>query len=46
LGSFIGSKFVVGEKTFFSTRDIKYITAYLSLFIGVAFLYSAYYEKN
>jgi len=46
LGSFIGSKFVAGKKTFFSTRDIKYITAYFSLFIGVVFLYSAYYEKN
>ena len=46
LGSFIGSKFVAGEKNVFSTRDIKYITAYFSLFIGVVFLYSAYYEKN
>jgi uncharacterized membrane protein YfcA len=46
LGSFVGSKFVVGEKAFLSTKDVKYITAYLALFIGVAFLYSAYYEKN
>ena len=45
LGSFIGSKFVVGEKAFLSTKDVKYITAYLALFVGVAFLYSAYYEK-
>jgi uncharacterized membrane protein YfcA len=46
LGSFIGSKFVTGEKGFFSTKDIKYMTAYFSLFIGLVFLYSAYYEKN
>jgi uncharacterized membrane protein YfcA len=46
LGSFIGSKFVAGEKALITTKIIKYITAYLSLFIGVAFLYSAHYEKN
>jgi uncharacterized membrane protein YfcA len=46
LGSFIGSKFVAGEKALLSTKLIKYITAYLSLFVGVAFLYSAYHEKN
>jgi len=46
LGSFLGSKFVAGKESTFSTREIKYITAYLSLFVGVTFLYSAYYEKN
>jgi hypothetical protein len=46
LGSFLGSKFVTGVKEILSTREIKYITAYLSLFVGVTFLYSAYYEKN
>ena len=46
LGSFVGSKFVVGEKALITIRAIKYITAYLSLFVGVSFLYSAYYEKN
>ncbi len=46
IGSFIGSKFVVGEKSIFTKKIIKYITAYLSLFIGVIFLFSAYYEKN
>ena len=46
LGSFIGSKFVAGEKAVLSTKVIKYITAYLSLFIGISFLYSGYYEKN
>jgi len=46
LGSFIGSKYVVGEKNIFSTKAIKYITAYLSFFVGIVFLISAYYEKN
>ena len=46
IGSFMGSKLVAGEKALITTKVIKYITAYLSLFIGVAFLYSAYYEKN
>jgi uncharacterized membrane protein YfcA len=46
LGSSLSSKFVVGEKALITTRLIKYITAYLSLLVGVAFLYSAYYEKN
>ena len=45
VGSFIGSKYVVGEKNVLSTRDIKYVTAFLSFFIGIVFLYSAYYEK-
>ncbi len=45
-GSFIGSKYVVGEKKVFSVRTIKYITAYLSIFAGIVFLISAYYEKN
>jgi uncharacterized membrane protein YfcA len=46
LGSFIGSKFVVGDKNVLSTKTIKLITAYLSLFMAGVFLYSAYYEKN
>lgn len=45
-GSFIGSKYVVGEKKVFSVKGIKYITAYLSIFVGIVFLISAYYEKN
>ena len=45
-GSFIGSKYVVGEKIVFSVRDIKYITAYFSIFVGIVFLISAYYEKK
>jgi uncharacterized membrane protein YfcA len=45
-GSFIGSKFVAGEKSSLSTKAVKYITAYLSLVLGIIFLISAYYEKN
>jgi uncharacterized membrane protein YfcA len=41
LGSFIGSKFVVGEKAFLSTKDVKYITAYLALFV-----YTPHIMKN
>ncbi len=44
LGSFIGSKFVVGDKNVLSTKMIKLITAYLSLFMAIAFFYSAYGE--
>jgi len=46
LGSFVGSKFVAGQKTLITTKAIKFITGYLSLFVGVAFLYSAYHEKK
>jgi uncharacterized membrane protein YfcA len=47
LGSFIGSKFIAGYKNkTLSTKEIKYITAYLSLFTGLFFLFSAYYEKS
>lgn len=46
LGSFIGSKFVVGDKNVLSTKMIKLITAFLSLFMAGAFFYSSYYEKN
>ena len=47
LGSFMGSKFVAGDKNkTLSNKEIKYITAYLSLFTGLFFLFSAYYEKT
>jgi uncharacterized membrane protein YfcA len=47
LGGFIGSKFVAGDKKFtFSTKQIKYITAYLSFITGIIFLISAYYDKS
>jgi uncharacterized membrane protein YfcA len=47
LGGFIGSKFVAGDKKLtFSTKQIKYITAYLSFITGIIFLISAYYDKS
>jgi uncharacterized membrane protein YfcA len=46
LGTFIGSRFVVGNKIVLSTKIIKLITAYLSLFMACAFFYAAYYEEH
>ena len=47
LGSFIGSKFVVGDNKYtISTKQIKYITAYLSFITGVLFLISAYHDNS
>ena len=46
LGSFIGSRFVVGNKIVLSTKIVKLITAYLSLFVAGAFFYSSYYEEH
>jgi hypothetical protein len=46
LGSFVGSKFVAGDKAALSTKTVKYITSIMGFFVGIVFLYSAYYEKN
>lgn len=46
IGSFIGSKLVVGKDSKLSVKTIKYITGYLSLGVAIVFLISAYYEKN
>jgi uncharacterized membrane protein YfcA len=47
IGSFIGSKFIAGDKKFtISTKNIKYITAYLSLFTGIVFFISAQYDNS
>jgi uncharacterized membrane protein YfcA len=46
IGSYIGSKFVVGEKNKLSTKTIKYITSALGFTIFIAFLFSAKYENN
>ena len=46
MGAYIGSIFVAGDKNVLSTKTVKLITAYLSLFVGIVFLISAYYEKN
>jgi uncharacterized membrane protein YfcA len=46
IGSFFGSKMVVGEKNKLSTKTIKYITSALGFIIAIAFFISAQYEKN
>jgi len=46
IGSYIGSKLVVNKKNELSTKTVKYITAYVSIFVGFMFLISAYYEKK
>ena len=45
-GSYFGSKMVVGKNSFLTVKNIKYITACLSLFVGTVFLISAYYDKS
>lgn len=46
IGSFMGSKIVAGDKNTLSIKTIKYITAYLSFFMAIVFLFSAYYETD
>ena len=46
IGSYLGSKFVDGNKDSLSTKVVKYITSVLGFFIGIIFLFSAYNEKN
>ena len=46
LGSYLGSKFVVGNGYELSIKQIKYITSCLGFVIFILFLISAYYEKN
>ena len=46
IGSYFGSKMVVGKKSFFNVKNIKYLTGVLSLFVAIVFLTSAYYENN
>jgi uncharacterized membrane protein YfcA len=46
LGSYIGSKMVVGNKSFLTDKNIKYITGFLSVFIGIVFLIAAYYDNT
>ena len=46
IGSHFGSTIILSEEKKISRKTIKYMTAYLGLFSGVLFLYSAYYEKN
>jgi len=46
LGSYIGSKLVVGNGFTLSLKQIKYITSLLGFIIFVFFLNSAYHEGN
>ena len=46
LGSYLGSKIITNKKYAVSNKEIEYFTGYVSIIIGVAFLISAYYEKN
>jgi uncharacterized membrane protein YfcA len=46
VGSYLGSKMVVGDKNKLSTKTIKYITSGLGFLIFILFLISAHYEKN
>jgi uncharacterized membrane protein YfcA len=45
IGSYLGSRFITDKKNGISKKTIKYITALISIIIGLSFLYSAYYEK-
>lgn len=46
LGSYIGSKLVVGNGFTLSLKQIKYITSLLGLVIFILFFTSAYHEGN
>ena len=46
IGSYLGSKLVVGNGFKFSVKQIKYITSFLGFLIFILFLISAYNERN
>ena len=46
VGSYIGSKYVVGKGFKLSVKQIKYISAVLGLVMCILFFLSAYYEKD
>jgi len=46
LGSYLGSKIITNKKYAVSNKMLEYFTGYMSIIIGIAFLFSAYYEKN
>ena len=46
LGSYVGSKLVVGNGFTLSVKQIKYITSLLGFVIFILFLTSAYHERN
>jgi len=46
LGSYIGSKYIVGKGFKLSVKQIKYVSAILALIMMIVFFISAYYEKD
>jgi uncharacterized membrane protein YfcA len=44
LGSYLGTKMVVGTTSFLTNKNIKYITSFLSIVTGIVFFISAYYD--
>jgi len=46
LGSYIGSKYVVGAGFKLSVKQIKYVSAILALIMMIVFFISAYYETD
>jgi uncharacterized membrane protein YfcA len=46
IGSYVGSKFVAGEKGTLTPRTIKYFSGLVTFSVGTGLLYSAYYDIN
>ena len=46
VGSYIGSKYIVGKGFKLSVKQIKYVSAILALIMMILFFISAYYEKD
>ena len=46
IGSYIGSKYVVGSGLKLSIKQIKYISAFIGLTMCILFFISAYYETD
>lgn len=46
LGSYIGSKYIVGKGFKLSVKQIKYVSALLALIMSIVFSISAYYERD
>jgi uncharacterized membrane protein YfcA len=46
VGSYIGSKYVVGKGYKLSIKQIKYVSAFIGLIMCVLFFISAYYETD
>ena len=46
VGSYIGSKYIVGKGFKLSIKQIKYVSAILALIMMIVFFISAYYEKD